>query len=533
MAKRPEADPTAICALLAPGDANISQEVTLAITDAGRYIERFAKRLAERGIDKPSDKLPIIALLDALIAADRLAAIDHNFAAEDVQWNVARVVKGVGLDSDTLFAWYDEDKLASYSTEATLKKIGQAFAAYGHALVSIDHGADEHPVTVIPFDRVDELKPLVQSFGAKLRSWSPTKRPPEGSLPKPVTAKPPRVHESWKAKGSHSGDDAGNGRGFLVVDSDSSSFVDLTTWPPTARVLLRAYVPRVAWHATRDEQVLDGTSYDSDNAVRSGLLVVRRDGVDRSIAEALDPAILIERIAYVGDAIIVYPSETTLRHRVLHPGTAADRPLLLEPGGDRFQPMGDLAAAEVAPFGKGTFPPFLSMGQARTGDGTDVVIWQAQGFERRENRFVHTFDLGDVPVGTSFPAAAAEGDGFFVVVGQVVREVRRNRQPVTRVPKLQSAYQLSPGPHGTVLIVLGRDTARDPCLAILDPLKGRYKVVPPHMFRVRGDDFIGYARYSAATERLCILYQDEVRSVAMPIIDALPWFDEAPSRAPR
>ena len=367
-----------------------------------------------------------------------------------------------------------------------------------------------------------------------LRSWSPAKRPPPGSLPKPAKSKPERVHESWKAPPlGEANDDASNGAGFLRIDTDATSFVDLATWPTTSRILFRGYAPRVAWHPTRGECVIDGTSHDSELGVRTGPLVVRREGVERSIADALDPTILIERIAYVGDAIIVYPTETTHRHRVLHPGTAADRPLLLEPDSNKFLPIGDLAAAEVAPFGKGSFPPFLSMGHARTGEGTDVVLWQGRGFERRKGRFVAAFDLGSVPVGSSLPATPADGDGFFVVIGQEVREVRRDRKPIGRLPKLVTAQHLSPGPKGTVLIVLGRDTARDPCLAILDPGRDRYKVVPPHVFRVRADDVVDYVRSSAATERLCILYEDDVRSVPMAIIDALPWLDEATGRAPR
>lgn len=59
-------------------------EVELATSQPGAYVAKFAKRLAERRITKPTKQLPWIALIDAL-TGDRLAVeFDHRTFPEDV-----------------------------------------------------------------------------------------------------------------------------------------------------------------------------------------------------------------------------------------------------------------------------------------------------------------------------------------------------------------------------------------------------------------------------------------------------------------
>ena len=541
---------TALCELFAPGDVALSAEVLLAFDDPPGYLERFRARLEERGIDTTIPDLPAIALLDALSARERLRSIDWKFAAEDIKWNLDRVLTTLGLDAAALLAWYDDGAFLEVETTWFLKKAGYALAAHGYAVVSIDHGADEHPITVIPFDRVAEAKALAKRLGLaniKVVSFSPAKRPA-----KPLKAakpKPARVDDAWTAPaGTKAYDDECNGPGFIKIGRDALRLIELTTWPPTASVLSPGYATRVAYHATSGARVVDGTSHVPETGLRRGALTLHRLGEPaRSLEHALPDSILIERLGFIGDALVVLPTESTYRLRARTGTEGADRPWILEPSEPSFHPIDELPAAVVPPAEPGSFPLFLRNGRARTGDGVDVLVWEGRGYERREApvqhrtgarprlrlgqaRFAEAFDLGPSGAGAKFLATPARGDGFYFIVDRRVREARRGVPFATRLPELPEAYDLCAGKGSFVIARLVRRKSNDPCLALFDPDARRYTLVPPTTFGLKGDDDVSFVRFAAATDRVCMLYEGEVRSVQWSIAAGAAWLDEQTGR---
>lgn len=70
---------------LLANDPSLINEVRLAIDRPHEYVGRFKERLRYRGIHKPRDDLPGIALIDGLMARGRLQKIDWEASWDEVQ----------------------------------------------------------------------------------------------------------------------------------------------------------------------------------------------------------------------------------------------------------------------------------------------------------------------------------------------------------------------------------------------------------------------------------------------------------------
>jgi hypothetical protein len=141
-------------------DASLIDEVQLAIDRPNDYVGRFQERLSERGIHKPQDDLPWIALVDGLMARGRLDEIDYRGTWDEVQ---SAMVVLTGRKED--WAWLAAPEWHDKQAHEMIPVIEARLSRKGLALVAINILSDSYPLMVLPLDRVEEAGRLAQLAG--------------------------------------------------------------------------------------------------------------------------------------------------------------------------------------------------------------------------------------------------------------------------------------------------------------------------------------------------------------------------------
>jgi hypothetical protein len=148
--------------LLSGDDASLVEEITLAIERPGDYAGRFAETLKWRGITRRNfvaRKLPWIALVDGLIARERLREIDwraHGHELADALGVIAR-------DQD--WRWVAADEWRDKTADERLAEIETRLAPEGRALVAVDIGGDCYPLMVLPTATLADARTLARRAG--------------------------------------------------------------------------------------------------------------------------------------------------------------------------------------------------------------------------------------------------------------------------------------------------------------------------------------------------------------------------------
>jgi hypothetical protein len=108
------------------------------------------------------------------------------------------------------------------------------------------------------------------------------------------------------------------------------------------------------------------------------------------LLERLPDNFCIEDAVWIGDLVVLFPTDLTVC------ATTSRRPLVWN--GKTLAPAKSLPDA-AEPKGKLGDPPpsFLRRGQARTGAGVDVLIWEGAGWIAKNDRFVKTWNLDPDP----------------------------------------------------------------------------------------------------------------------------------------
>jgi hypothetical protein len=149
--------------LLAAGDDALRERLALAVTDPALYVQTHARELEERGVTKPIARLPLIALLDGLDAAKRVALLDWKSPAEDVQDELRALRPRVKID----WAWmkgFEEDELDDISTTRLLQAVA-AHAPPKIALVNLDTSSDQLAIAFVETSRVRPIITAMKAVG--------------------------------------------------------------------------------------------------------------------------------------------------------------------------------------------------------------------------------------------------------------------------------------------------------------------------------------------------------------------------------
>ncbi len=159
--------------LLAAGDRKVRERLELALTDGALYVREHAQELFERGVTKPIPKLPLIALLDGLDAANRVALLDWKSPAHDVRAALGALRPRVKID----WAWmkpFEEEELDDISTERLLHAVA-AHVPPKIALVNLHTGSDELAIAFVEASRVRQIVAAMKAVGHPPRSAVPVR----------------------------------------------------------------------------------------------------------------------------------------------------------------------------------------------------------------------------------------------------------------------------------------------------------------------------------------------------------------------
>jgi predicted DNA-binding WGR domain protein len=151
-----------LATLLARRDSKgLVTELGLAVEDPLAYYDRFAKRLAERGIGSPDrdfrKKVPWLALVDGLMSRESLVEIDWREEPGDAAPRL-RTIADVGKK---WWRWVDE--LGEVATADFLTECARRLGAEKLVLAEIDLGSDSYPLVVYSA----KLDAQVRSLAAK------------------------------------------------------------------------------------------------------------------------------------------------------------------------------------------------------------------------------------------------------------------------------------------------------------------------------------------------------------------------------
>lgn len=137
-----------------------------------------------------------------------------------------------------------------------------------------------------------------------------------------------------------------------------------------------------------------------------------------------------------------------------HP-PATHRAYLLD--GDQWREAPGLPP--VTKFLKGTFRHQVhGNGKVTLGDGTDVFIWDGDGYEWTGAQFEKRWELGAGSANLEGLITLPWGtESFFYLSSGKVMFARRGRKPVRVLPDVDSAHFLSRGPNESVFVCINRD----------------------------------------------------------------------------
>lgn len=173
-------------------------EIELAATDGKAYVAKFATRLAERNITKPTKQLPWIALVDALVTAKLAVELDHRTYPEDVI-DALDTLKSLPK-SKSRWRWANDVDEGTSTTEFLA-------AAVHHAklpLATIDLGSDSIVVVATKDAAKLGLKPIAPKA---LSATKPVAAPANDATA--IAAEDAKPHEEFRyvIAGEKRGDD--------------------------------------------------------------------------------------------------------------------------------------------------------------------------------------------------------------------------------------------------------------------------------------------------------------------------------------
>ena len=148
------------------GERNIIERVRLAIERPNLYYEEYSEHLVDRSIDKLSESLPWIALVDALLDNDLAIEIDWKESTSSIIEGVEFLLQQRNLDS------LDWSFLDNYSDELPTNKvlniISLKLLQNSISLSYLDINSDSYVLIPVPMDKIEIMKKLAATAGYKI-----------------------------------------------------------------------------------------------------------------------------------------------------------------------------------------------------------------------------------------------------------------------------------------------------------------------------------------------------------------------------
>jgi hypothetical protein len=191
------------------------------------------------------------------------------------------------------------------------------------------------------------------------------------------------------------------------------------------------------------------TQPESEYAIR-----IHRSGWPREPADGTTEVVAVPADSYLGEVVTI-GNEVIAFGRLIqrHRPTEAKQAHRLK--GGRFHPVPELP--EVQTFDEGeSGSQVTENGKVTLADGTEVLIWDGDGYELQRNRFVRTWELAAKDNFIDW-TAVAWGEGFFYLSGRKVMYARRGNEPVPVMSDAENVMFLSPGPEDSVIASHGKN----------------------------------------------------------------------------
>jgi len=137
-------------------------------------------------------------------------------------------------------------------------------------------------------------------------------------------------------------------------------------------------------------------------------------------------------------------------------------------------------------------------------DGSDVVIWDGDGYELRGKRFVKTFSMAATGLRRHWTYAPAGADGFFYLSNRLLFEVHRGNQPTPHATRWTNIMYIRPGPAGSILLQEGDNKDGD-VAKLYFPGDDTFIHIEPELFDDKEYAFIAWSekadRFVVAAEK--------------------------------
>jgi hypothetical protein len=308
------------------------------------------------------------------------------------------------------------------------------------------------------------------------------------------------------------------GQGDLHILShaipDTTVLVDLSHWPLRHHVRSQEF----AWNADGDR---DGRWL---LVSRTGPGDYRNPVRGRVFTDLRKEPELILRVEDNGAEVVVNDGFLVAGRVVLIPDTAP-----CKPGMELTAWMHDGEQMRPAP----GLPPHMARKErssmawivrdvARLADGSEVLVWDGEGYEWDGSRFQQTFPLGLTDAFNALSAIPVGEDGFFFITQRKLFEVHRGGKAVRHAPLWENIMAVLPGPAGGLLLKEGNNPDGD-IGKLYFPADGTFIHIEPELL---GDqDLYDFLCWSQGAKR--IIASDGASLYAVPVetILALPRYD--------
>ncbi|OAB45509.1 DUF6630 family protein [Paenibacillus glacialis] len=153
---------------LALNSSKIVEEVRFAIEEPDNYFFRFKEKFKERGMEKPSEELPWIVLLDALIEAELAYEIDWKESTLEITYAIDDLSDRKKIDS---LDWdWIENMSDAMPTGEKLQAIADRMYERSLSLAYLDIDSDSYILVVVPNIEISELIDLALKAGHTISS---------------------------------------------------------------------------------------------------------------------------------------------------------------------------------------------------------------------------------------------------------------------------------------------------------------------------------------------------------------------------
>jgi len=153
-----------LCTLFIKEDS-LANEVRLAHHQPLNYLNQFKEELQERGVEKPLQTLPWLALVDGLQRRGFLQELDWKDDAEEVINTVLQLTKSHKNHTEISTALMAIESYADEDIEAFIPTLNRELEQHNLQLVWLDIDSDSYPLTILFFNDLPIAKELAVKAG--------------------------------------------------------------------------------------------------------------------------------------------------------------------------------------------------------------------------------------------------------------------------------------------------------------------------------------------------------------------------------